>query len=89
MRSLNYAVSSMRSVSTVLPMVVVVQNLHQEVRMHSNEHPDVWQRRLRFNEEEVWAELPESVREHCRTLWRQMLVSVLQISKRGQDERED
>jgi hypothetical protein len=30
--------------------------------MHSNEKPGVWQRRLRFEDEEIWTELPESVR---------------------------
>ena len=79
----------MRSVSTVLPMVVVVQNLHQEVRMHSNENPAGWQRRLRFEDEEIWMKLPEPVREQCRTLWRQILASVVKAGEGGQNERED
>ena len=51
----------------------VVQNLHQEVRMQNNkENRIVLQRKLRFEEEEIWTELPESTREHCRGLWRQL-----------------
>jgi hypothetical protein len=57
--------------------------------MHSNENPAGWQRRLRFEDEEIWTELPESVREHCRALWRQVLASVLKTSEGGQNERED
>ena len=37
----------------------------------------VLQRKLRFEEEEIWSELPESTRDHCRGLWRQLLESVL------------
>jgi hypothetical protein len=73
----------------MLTRLAVVQNLHQEVRMHSNENPAGWQRRLRFEDEEIWTELPESVREHCRALWRQVLASVLKTSEGGQNERED
>ena len=64
---------------------MVVQNLHQEVRMHSNESPSRWQRKLRFDDEEIWTVLPASVREQCLTLWRQMLASVL---KTGEAEAE-
>jgi hypothetical protein len=66
---------------------MVVQNLHQEARMHK-ELP-VWQRKLRFEEEEIWTVLPASVREQCLTLWRQMLASVLKTGERRQDERQD
>jgi hypothetical protein len=66
-----------------------VQNLHQEVRMHSNESPSGWQRKLRFDDEEIWTVLPASVREECLTLWRQMLASVLKTGERRQNERED
>ena len=31
-------------------MIMVVQNLHQEVTMHSKENPSLWQRKLRFEE---------------------------------------
>ena len=57
--------------------------------MHSNENLPGWQRRLHFEEEEIWTELPESVREQCRTLWRQLLTSVLKTGERRQNERED
>ena len=49
----------------------------------------VRQRELRFEEEEIWTELPESTREHCRTLWRQLLANVLTTKERRQNERED
>jgi hypothetical protein len=57
--------------------------------MHSNESPSVWQRKLRFEDEEIWTVLPASVREQCLTLWRQMLASVLKTGEGRQDERED
>ncbi len=56
--------------------------------MHNNDLI-VRQRELRFEEEEIWTELPESTREHCRTLWRQLLTNVLKTNERGQNERED
>jgi hypothetical protein len=68
--------------------MVFVQNLHQEARMHNNDLI-VRQRELRFEEEEIWTELPESTREHCRTLWRQLLANVLKTNERRQNERED
>ena len=49
----------------------------------------VRQRELRFEEEEIWTELPESTREHCRGLWRQLLESVLNSEDGRPDERED
>ena len=57
--------------------------------MHSNEKPTGWQRRLHFEDEEIWNELPESVREQCRMLWRQVLASVLPAGEGRQNERED
>jgi hypothetical protein len=66
-----------------------VQNLQQEAWMDSNQNRTVWQHRLHFEDEQIWTELPESVREHCRTLWRQLLTSVLKTGERGQNERED
>ena len=57
--------------------------------MHSNEKPTEWQRRLHFEDEQIWNELPESVREQCRTLWRQVLASVLKAGEGRQNERED
>jgi hypothetical protein len=56
--------------------------------MQSNERPSVWQQRLRLDDEEMWTELPASVREQCLTLWRQMLASVLKADQGEQDERE-
>jgi hypothetical protein len=67
---------------------MVVQNLHQEVKMHSSESPSGWQRKLRFEDEEIWTVLPASVREQCITLWRQVLASVLKTDKGRQNERE-
>ena len=55
-------------------------------RMHSNEKPTGWQRRLHFQDEEIWNELPESVREQCRTLWRQVLASILKAGEWRQNE---
>jgi hypothetical protein len=52
--------SSMRSLSRTLPRIVVVQNLQEEVRMHSNETPTGWQRRLHFEDEEIMAGLTAS-----------------------------
>ena len=57
--------------------------------MDSNKNRAVWQSRLHFEEEQIWTELPESVREQCRTLWRQLLASVLKTAERRQNERED
>ena len=65
-----------------------MQNPHQEVRMHSNESPSMWQRKLRFEDEEIWTVLPASVREQCLTLWRQVLASVLKTNNGRQNERE-
>jgi hypothetical protein len=56
--------------------------------MDSNQNRTVWQRRLHFDDEQIWTQLPESVREHCRTLWRQLLASVLKTGERRQNERE-
>jgi hypothetical protein len=66
-----------------------VQNLHQEVRMHSNEKPRAAQRRLRFAEEELWDSLPAPTREQCLSLWRQILASILKTAEGRQNERED
>jgi hypothetical protein len=56
--------------------------------MHSNENPSRWQRKLHFEDEEVWTMLPASVREQCVALWRQMLASVLKTDQGRQNERE-
>jgi hypothetical protein len=57
--------------------------------MHNHKNPVVRQRRLRFEDEEVWTMLPEEVRERCRSLWKEMLASVLKERERMPDERED
>jgi hypothetical protein len=77
--------------ATMVWRTSVVQNLHQEVGMQNNnkENRIVLQRKLRFEEEEIWTELPESTREHCRGLWRQLLESVLNSGDGRPDERED
>ncbi len=56
--------------------------------MHNNDLI-VRQRKLRFEEEEIWSELPDSTREQCRTLWRQLLANVLKTSEGRQNERQD
>jgi hypothetical protein len=56
--------------------------------MHSNESPSVWQRKLRFEDEEIWTVLPARVKEQCLTLWRQVLASVLKTDQGRQNERE-
>jgi hypothetical protein len=81
----------MPSRSIVVSRTGVVQNLHQEVWMqnHNKDNRIVLQRKLRFEEEEIWTELPESTRENCRGLWRQLLESVLNSGDGRSDERED
>ena len=56
--------------------------------MHSNESPSLWQRKLPFEDEEIWTVLPASVREQCLALWRQMLASVLKAGQGRRNERE-
>jgi hypothetical protein len=81
----------MPSTSSLALRTGVVQNLHQEVGMqnHNKENRIVLQRKLRFEEEEIWTELPESTRENCRGLWRQLLQSVLNSGDGRSDEREN
>lgn len=57
--------------------------------MHDNEGRGARQPTLPFEDEEMWSALPEQVRENCRSLWRQLLASVLAPSERRQNERED
>jgi hypothetical protein len=66
-----------------------VQNLQQEVGMHNEEKPVTRQRMLRFEDNELWAMLPEAVQECCRSLWKELLASVLRKDERRQHERED
>jgi hypothetical protein len=57
--------------------------------MHNKENPVTRQRNLHFENDELWTRLPESVQERCRSLWKELLVSVLKKGERRQDERED
>jgi hypothetical protein len=68
---------------------VVVQNPQQEDRMHNHEKPVARQRKLHFEDDELWIIFPEEVRERCRELWQEMVASVLQRRERRPDERED
>jgi hypothetical protein len=67
---------------------VVVQNPQQEDRMY-NQEPVARQRKLHFEDDELWTIFPEEVRERCRGLWQEMLASVLKERERRPDERED
>ena len=44
---------------------VVVQNPQQEDRMHNHEKPVTRQRKLHFEDDELWIIFPEEVRERC------------------------
>ena len=68
---------------------VVVQNPQQEDRMHNHEKPVAQQRKLHFEDDELWTIFPEEVRERCRGLWQEMLAAVLKERERRPDERED
>jgi hypothetical protein len=57
--------------------------------MHNKENPVTRQRKLHFEDDELWTMLPESVQERCRTLWKELLTSVLKNGERRRDERED
>jgi hypothetical protein len=56
--------------------------------MHK-ENPVTRQRKLHFEEDELWMMLPQAVQERCRTLWKELLASVLRKDERRRDERED
>jgi len=47
------------------------------------------QRELRFDDEPLWTMLPEPVQQECRSLWRQILATVLTPHDRRPNERED
>lgn len=68
---------------------VVVQNPQQEDRMHNHEKPVARQRKLHFEDDELWTIFPEEVRERCRGLWQEMLAAVLKERERRPNERED
>ncbi len=57
--------------------------------MYNNKNAGSHQKRLPFEIERVWTVLPEQVRESCRSLCRELLVTVLKRSERRQNERED
>jgi hypothetical protein len=57
--------------------------------MHNKEKPVARQRQLQFEDDELWMTLPQSVQERCRSLWKELLASVLKKDERRQDERED
>jgi len=79
----------MLSLQRPLRSPVIVQNPQEEVRMHNNENLATRQRKLRFEDEELWPMLPEAVRESCRTLWMEMLTNILNKDERELNERED
>jgi hypothetical protein len=57
--------------------------------MHNKENPITRQRKLHFEDDELWTMLPEAVQERCRTLWKEVLASVLKQDERRRNERED
>jgi hypothetical protein len=57
--------------------------------MHNKENPITRQRKLHLEDDELWTMLPEPVQERCRTLWKELLASVLEKDERRQDERKD
>ena len=57
--------------------------------MRNHENPATWQRKFRFEDDELWPMLPEPVRESCRALWKELLASVLKKEEGRLNERED
>ena len=57
--------------------------------MHNKENPVIRQRKIHFEDDELWTRLPEPVQESCRSLWKELLASVLKSAERRQHERED
>ena len=66
-----------------------VQNPQQEVGMHNKENPAARQRRLCFEDNELWATLPEAAQESCRSLWKELLASVVKKDEGRLHERQD
>ena len=56
--------------------------------MHNKENPVTRQRKIHFEDDELWNKLPESVRESCRSLWKELLASVVKKNERRQHERD-
>ena len=54
-----------------------------------NEKIRVFQRRLRFEDPEIWAALPEAAREQCRALWGQMLTAILAPNEEEPNDGKD
>jgi hypothetical protein len=71
------------------PPLTVVQNPPQEVRMRNKENPVTLQRKIHFEDSELWGKLPESVQENCRSLLKELLTSIAKNDERRQHERED
>ena len=57
--------------------------------MHHENDSGQWQRNLPFLNNQIWAKLPESIRESCRTLLSQLQAEVLKQEERRKNERED
>ena len=57
--------------------------------MHNKEKPAAQQRKLHFEDDQLWTMLPQAVQERCRSLWKELLASVLKKDERRRDERED
>ncbi len=57
--------------------------------MHKKENPMTRQCEIHFEDDELWTRLPESVQESCRSLWKELLASVVKKDERRQHERED
>ena len=57
--------------------------------MHNKENPVTRQRKIHFEDDELWTRLPQSVQESCRSLWKELLASVVKKDERRQHERED
>jgi hypothetical protein len=68
---------------------MVVQKPQQEVGMHNKKNSIAQQRKLHFEDDELWMMLPQAVQERCRTLWKELLASVLKKDEGRRDERED
>jgi hypothetical protein len=57
--------------------------------MHNKENPVTRQRKIHFEDDELWVRLPESVQESCRRLCKELLASIANKDERRQHERED
>jgi hypothetical protein len=57
--------------------------------MPTHKNASTRQQELRFEIDQVWSVLAEPTRAACRSLFRELLASVLKKSERRQHERED